>query len=421
MDGIKIGEILEVKVPDYLPPPAHRGTMDELGLPPFNTRQITLMLRDSQVKLGCAIKSAPLMHVKYQITGQPEVAQFAHEQMAIAWDTIVPKMVNALWYRMFFGQPTYRKAPSGRIELTGCNDYYIGDCQFLEIQQKLVGFRVKSRNSSNQATIAVGGEQDLYGMKALIYIHKQIHGDRAGMSELEGAYSAWLEKTGQDGALAKRRLWFYKNSFDSGIILHPPGNYQWTVNGQLQNIPYRDIARQAVERAHAGSVMAFPQEYDQEGNKLWEYIPAKMNGDGQPMIGYVEQLNTEMLRGMGIPDDIISQTSGTGSYAGRSIPFQAFLTSQTGTIRDMFNAIWKQVILPLCWWNFESIDVEATGIECDRDKLLPPDGPEQPPGGMPLPGGPGGDPSQIDPNAVDPQQAAAAAAQMQAASGQVPQ
>lgn len=408
MGEMTVREMLEIKLPEYTPPPGHRGSMDELGLPPFNIRQINMMLRDSQIKLGRAIKTAPLMHVKFEATGDSRVAAFAAEMMHTAWDSIVPLMSSALWYRIFCGQPTYRKN-KGLIELTGCKDYYPPDCEFLEIEKKLVGIRVKNRGNAQNSTS--NGHEDLYGMKSLVYIHQQQFGSRDGVSELEGAFPAWLEKaSGNDSAIAKRRLWFHKNSFHSGIIFHPPGEYQWnTGDGLLKTIPYRDVARQAIERAEAGAVWAFAQVYDEKGNKMWEYVPGSVNGDGAPMINYVEQLNTEMLRGMGIPDDIISQTSGTGSYAGRSIPFQAFLTSQNDTIRAMFHAILKQVVLPLCWWNFQSLDVEFKNIECDRDKLLPSDQPEQPPDAM------GGMVAAGDPNQPqDPNAAAAMAMQAQA-------
>lgn len=411
MADMTIRDLLEVKVPNYTPPPGHRGSMDELGLPQFNMRQINLMLRDSQIKLGKAIKTAPLMHVKFSASGSPNVAAFASEMMHTAWDTIVPKMANSLWYRIFCAEPTFKKN-KGIIELTGCSDFYPPDCEFLEINKQLVGIRVKQRVSDRNSISY--GHQDLYGMKSLVYIHQQQFGSRDGVSELEGAYEAWLEKVGPDGALAKRKLWFYKNSFHSGIIKHPPGSYQWNrSDNTVAETPYRDIARQAVERGTSGSVWAFPQVFDEKGNSMWDYQPSAVNGDGKPMMDYVEQLNTEMLRGMGIPDDIISQTSGTGSYAGRSIPFQAFLTSQNDTIRAMFSAILKQVVLPLCWWNFQSLDVEFHDIECDRDKLLPPDGPEEPPAGMAMPGADPNQPQDPQSGGVDPQQAAMAAAQMQ--------
>jgi hypothetical protein len=405
MADMSIRELLEIAMPEYTPPPGHRGSMDELGLPPFTLRQINMMLKDSQIKLGKAIKVAPCMHIKKTVSGDPKVAEFANRMMDIAWATIVPEMTNAFWVKVFCGQPTYKKN-NGLVELTGCKSYYPADCDFLEINKKLVGIRVKNRGGVSNANAS--SQEDLYGMKALIYIHQQQYGSRDGVSELEGAFSSWLEKVGGDGAVAKRRMWFHKNAFHGGIIKHPPGSYQWNKSdGSIQEIPYRDIARQAGERAMSGAVWAFPQVFDEKGNSMWEFSPASVNGDGKPMIDYVEQLNTEMLRGMGIPDDIISQTSGTGSYAGRSIPFQAFLTSQNDTIRAMFDAIFRQVVLPLCWWNFQSLDVEFSNIECDRDKLLPPDQPAMPEGGAEDPNA-----QQVDPNAVpvDPQQAALAAA-----------
>lgn len=408
-EAITVRDLLEIKAPDYQPPMGWRGSMDEVGLPPFGLKQINMMLRDSQVKLGASIKTAPLLHIKKNVSGRPDVAEFANRMMDVAWDKIVPKMTDACFRKVFLGQPRYKRV--GKLmELDGLvNSYYPADCEFVEVKGKLAGFRVKIRQ--NKTETKSPAQVDMFGMKSLIYIHGQSYGGREGTSELEGAYSPWLEKAfGLDSAIAKRRLWFHKNSFHSGIIFHPPGEYQFMSGSEVKLIPYRDIARQAIERAESGSVWAFPQVFDEKGNKLWEYVPGQVNGTGQPMIDYVEQLNTEILRGMGIPDDIISQNSGTGSYAGRSIPFQAFLNSQNDTIKAMFDAILEQIIKPLCWWNFQSMDVSFTDIECDRDRLLPMDGE-----GGPM-AGPGGPPGQEMP--IDPQQAALAQAAIQ---GGVPQ
>jgi len=409
MSEFSVSDLLQIQTTAYQPPPGHRGTMNDMGLPMFTMRQVEMMRRDEQVKLGERILKAPLMHVKFEVTGKD--AEFAQQQMVSAWDSMVPKIITALWYKVCCGEPIYRKNQTTKMmEIAGLNDFHPSDCDFLEIEKKLVGIRVKDRN----ATVVQdpNGYHDLYGMKSFVYIHRQQFGSRDGVSELEGAYAPWITKTGRDGALACRTLWFYKNSFNSGMMFHPPGEYQWTDgNGVTRLMPYRDIARQAMERNQAGNVMAFPSVYDEKGNLLWRYEQPKLNGDGAPLINYVEQLNTEILRGMGIPDDIISQTSGTGSYAGRSIPFQAFLTSQNDTVRAIFQAIEKQVVANLCWWNFQSRDFEFHGVEVDRAKLLPIDQPEAPPGSTPpdMSGG-GGDPSMMP---VDPQQAAMAAAAMQ--------
>jgi len=420
MTEMTVRDALEVQTSRYQPPPGHRGTMNDMGLPMFTMRQVEMMRRDEQVKLGERILKAPLMHVKFEVSGRPDVAQFAQEQMIRAWDSVVPKVITALWYKVCCGEPIYRKnQTTGQMEIAGLNDFHPSDCDFLELDKRLIGIRVKDRNATTQQD--PNGYHDLYGMKSFIYIHRQQFGSRDGVSELEGAYQPWITKTGRDGALACRTLWFYKNSYHSGIIFHPNGDYQWTAgDGTQKYMPYRDIARQAVERASTGAVWAFPQVFDDKGNRLWEYQEPKMNGDGAPLINYVEQLNTEILRGMGIPDDIISQTSGTGSYAGRSIPFQAFLTSQNDTVRAIFQAIEKQIIANLAWWNFQCRDFEFHGVEVDRAKLLPIDQPEAPPGSAPPDmsgGGEMADPNAppMDPNAmqVDPQQAAMAAAAMQ--------
>jgi len=394
-------EMYEIKSIGYTPPPGHRGSMMDMGLPNFTLRQVEQMRRDSQVKLGMAIKTAPLMHVKFECTGRPDIVQFVTGQMKSIWDEAITKISSALWYKVHASEPVYRKNQNtGLMEISGLRDFYPGDVEFLEQSKQLIGLRIRSYQGSSVDN--PNGYFDLLGMKGFHYIHRQEFGGRNGVSELEAAYQPWLAKVGPDGAMAVRTMWFYKNAYDSGIIFHPPGVYEYIQGGNVVQIPYRDLARQAVERATSGAVWAFPQSYDEKGNRMWEFVSPKLNGDGKSLIDYVEQLNVEILRGMGIPDDIISQTGGTGSYAGRSIPFQAFLTSQNDTVRAIFQAIEKQILANLAMWNFGSRDFEFHGVEVDCDKLLPSDQP-QPPAGM-APPEMGGDPSQ-DPSAMAAAQA----------------
>lgn len=387
-------ELLEIHTAGYRPPPGRRGSMMDLGLPNFTLRQVEMMMRDSQVKLGMAVKLAPLQHVKYECTGRPDIVQFVTDQMKGLWDNSINKIATATVYKVHGSEPVFRKNPqSGLMEILKLKDFYPGDVEFLEQGQNLVGLRI--RNYQGPSRDNPNGFKDLYGMKSFHYIHKAQFSGREGVSELEAAYQPWLTKVGPDGALAVRTLWFYKNSYHSGMMFHPPGVYEYVQGGSVIQIPYRDLARQALERATSGHVMAFPNVYDQEGHRLWEYVEPKLAGNADGLISYIEQLNTEILRGLGIPDDIISQVSGTGSYAGRSIPFAAFLATQNDTVRDIFHALETQILAPLAKWNFGSSDFTFHGVQIDRDQLLPSDQPQPPPGMAP----PMGDPSQ-DPNAA---------------------
>lgn len=382
-DPSLISELFQVKTADYRPPIDSRVFFIDQGLPPFTLRTAYAMLEDSQVKLGTAIRIAPLLLPRIRLTGDPQIVQFVRETLTDIWQRDIQDIISGLWYGVAGGELVYKQDQrTGQVRLKNFKPMYPGDLTLLHNGNKPVGLKITpggaARNLGTSSYRDSVGTQDsvLRGMKSFVFINRPLFGEWLGRSDLSGAYNPWLEKADWKGAKHSRKLWFYKNAFGGGIIFHPPGTYDHVLpDGTTRRIPYRDLARQAITQAENGAVYAFEMVLHPETKEpLWKIEPPTINGDGTGLIEYVKELDLEIMRGLGIPDDVVSQDSGTGSFAGRTIPLQAFFLSMTTTLREIFDAIREQIVDPLVRLNFgkgaeDRYDVQAVLV--DTEALMP--------------------------------------------------
>lgn len=366
-----VQEMLTVRTAGYRPPMQYRPSSLSRGLPPFTISVIEWMRRDSQIKLGMCIKAAPFHKVKLTIKGDPEVVKFMSENIRRFWTKAIPKVIRGFWYTICGGEIQHKINPvTGRQEFWNLYDVYPLDLRILHQNRVPCGVSVRPNGWVQEGSVDGVDPMDskpirLFFPKGFLYIHGREFNSLIGISDFEAAYDPWLEKNDWQGAKHSRKLWFYKNAFSGGILLHPPGNYE-TENNVM--IPYRDLARQAMETSLNGAVWCLENKPDPAtGQQQWQYIEPKINGGGAELINYVHELDNEMLRGLSIPDDVVTQVSGGGSFAGRTIPLMAFLISQESTLNNLFTVCDEQVFRPICKTNFGHDNYEASmAIDIDR-------------------------------------------------------
>ena len=376
-------DMLTVKTSTYRPPAYYKPTFLQYGLPPFTLATVEWMRRDPQVRLGMGIKLAPYSVVKLTLKGDPEVTKFIGNQIRRFWSKAIPKITKAFWYTRSGGEIVY-KYIEGRYEFWNYYDVYPTDCSVLMRHGVPCGVSIKPSTGVNDPNQSSGANFStltnpqnsptqarplrLLFPKGFLYLHGREFNSLDGQSEFEAAYESWLEKTDAQGGKHSRKLWFYKNAFSGGILLHPPGSYIDERTNEA--IPYEVLARQALETSLNGAVWTFAQQYDPITKMpMWQFIEPKINPGGESVLQYVSHLDNEIMRGMGIPDDVVQQVSGTGSYAGRSIPLMAFFISQRTTLVNLFNVCDEQVFRPLCRANFGHDKYEAV-MEVDVERMM---------------------------------------------------
>lgn len=154
-------------------------------------------------------------------------------------------------------------------------------------------------------------------------------------------------------------------------------------------MPAREMARNEAEQLKTGGILVFPSTTDGEtGKYLWTYEPPAVNGNATEIREYPKDLDNEILRGLGIPDNVIMDAPGTGSYAGRRVPERAFFVRLEIMVHEIMEELKRQIFDNLVAINFEGQhDYEI--VTKPLVEIMSPEG-SPPPGGANNPGGAGG-------------------------------
>ncbi len=358
----------------------------DLGLPLFTIRRVEAMKYDPDIRLGMAIKTCPLLTVKFKMSGRPDICEFMAGEIQKTWHEAVPLMLEALWYSRCGGEIINKLGDDNRVHFGHFRDVYPSDISILTRGGNFAAIQVAAQsvlsddntyygaNEDPDRSREKGGKITLFPPKSFLYVHQRRFGSWNGRSELLGAFSPWLEKWDWNGALAIRRMWFYKNAYSGIWIEHPAGEYVAdSVMGQPpEKIPYRDLARQMVETIRTGGVFGVPYvpKPDKPGESQWAVHQAEMNGDAVGLHEYLHELRGDILHGLEIPDDVLTSVSSSGGLAGRSVPAISFFTSQQIHLRNLVRDCKEQIWDCLAMLNFNSTDYEVQA-EVDIDRLLP--------------------------------------------------
>ena len=327
-------------------------------LPPLGFDMVRSMLLDPAVRLGLAMRTAPLcgMEIAYNggqgpdgkpkwvpgvLAKRPEVGEFVRRQLARIWSHGIDHVLTAQVWGWSAGEIMYRVTSRGTVEV----DYLLGrhatDTRALIDDGCVVGVRVL------RVTKESGGHVDLKFPKCWFHAYNPEAGAFYGQTVLMGAYSPWADKAFHGGATDVRRLFMHKDAY-GGVDMTYPDGVTTIGNDEVAN---RDIALQIAEQIQSGGVTSRPAAFDQNGNELWKLTRAAVPGNPQHILQFPKDLDTEIFHGLEIPDDVI-ESENTGAWAGKRIPMAAFYNSLDIWLTCLLGDLTEQVLEPLVLLNF---------------------------------------------------------------------
>lgn len=350
----------------------------------FTLQDVEAMRRDYQIALGLYMLKSPLFTLEWAVQSKnQELSKFIDATLTKIWKPHIFKILRSFEYGYTGGEILY-KLKDNKIVFAGYKEFHPRDIRALTRGHEYVGFRVKNVMAKNDV--------DLFPPKGFWFAIDKEFGGWYGRSYLLNVWEPWFEKRSRDGAIEIRRLWFYKNAYTGGIIRHPLKDYVMP-DGTIYSA--REMAREMAEKLKTGGIVAFPGSRDERGEYQWALEHPQINGNAQEIREYPHDLDLEIMRGLGIPDSVLTDQPGTGSYAGRRVPERAFYVRLEGIIHQLVEAIKIQILDPLVYLNFAG-DLDYEIITKPLVEIMSPEG-TPPPGAE---GGQPGMPQQISGTAV---------------------
>lgn len=305
-------------------------------LPLFTFQTVREMLRDPQVRLCLAMRSAPIFGVEFAYVdgiGQdgkpnwvpgvkarnPIVAAWVQRQLQTIWNSFLQHLLESQTWGWAGGEVTLRLSETNLIEIDALHPRHPKDIRLLELKScgDIWGIQVSN--------VVGEGIVELPFPYAYFVRFRPQNGEKYSSSVLVGAYSPWADKWLNGAALDTRRLYMHKDAY-GGMRVGYPSDQQVYVNGPDRDpVPARDVALQIAEQRYSGGTVVYPTDHDMNGNEKWKIEDATVASNPQHILQYPKDLDNEIRQGLEIPDGAISN-DGSGAWEGKSIPLAAFFS-----------------------------------------------------------------------------------------------
>ena len=258
----------EPRTSEYMPFSRHSGFISQgfRHRPFFSRTHVREMITDPRITFGLWLIKGPLVsNARFFVdTDNDELKAYLKTSIERFWRTSAVRALKAVEWGYSGSEVIYKVDEAGRIVFDTLRDLDPPDVNVVTNNGRLQGITVRNtrftntRNPRTQQRVFVGGP------KAFLHVHQREKNPWYGLSRLFGAFIPWWEQWSDGGYRDIRRLWFYKNAYEGGVMYHPPGITRTSEGTVISN---KDLAREMIEKKRTGGVIAFPNLTTSDGSR----------------------------------------------------------------------------------------------------------------------------------------------------------
>jgi len=333
-----------------------------------------MMLTDPRISFGLRMIKGPILsRARFKVDcDNAEVKDFIQNMVTRFWQKSVAYALKAIEWGYSCSEATFIYR-DGRVQFDGLKLLHPLDCRCITQDGHVIGARVRQRQGTG-GNVSSKGRVYLPGYRMLWHVQQREEHPYYGRSRLYGAYMPWIETWDDGGFRDCRRLFFHKYAYDGGVIYHPPGEtvLEDSQGGVALRRSNNEIARELMEKRRTGGTLHFPNEVDEYGQRKWQVEPPSIQPPPAHVVQYGRDLREEIWEGMGLPPEI-GFAEGTGAYAGRRVPLEAFYSTLQENVYWLITDFKDQIADPLVKMNYGQHEFSINPMP-----LLPPDTQEAP-------------------------------------------
>mgnify|MGYP003541741797 CR=1 FL=1 len=321
--------------------------------PLFTLWHVDAMLTDSRVSFGLDLIRGPIISNAHfsVITKNLALKEFINQQIDRFWRNSIGSALRCMEYG-FVGCEVLYRTVDNMVQFDKLKFLHPHNTRVVTIKGQFVGMDVE-KIGTQDAIVYIGRP------KAFWSVHNKSAHTWYGRSRLRGAFLAWNEIWSDHGYRDQRRVWFYKNAYAGPKVGYPPGSTPSEEPG-VPPLDHRKVAQEIVDKMVSGTGVTYPViGTGTQGG--WVIEDARPISIPEGLLEYGDQLYDEILEGMGVPPEV-ARAEGTGAYAGRRVPQQAFYSVLQEIMQDIITDFDEQIIAPLVKMNFGALDTYE--IEC---------------------------------------------------------
>lgn len=327
--------------------------------PMFTLWHVDAMLTDARVRFGLDLLRGPIISNSHfaVYTENAALKEFLERQLNRFKQNSLPIALRCMDYG-FLGCEVLYRTVENMLHFDKLKFLHPHNTRVVTRQGNYIGIEV-GRIGQADAAVFIGRPKSFWT------VHARDSHIWYGRSRLRGAFLAWNEIWSEHGYRDQRRVWFYKNAYAGPKIGYPPGSTPSEEPG-TPPLDHREVAQEMVDKMVSGTGVTYPvvAQGPQGG---WIIEDAKPLSIPEGLLEYGDQLRDEIWEGMGIPPEV-ARAEGTGAFAGRRVPQQAFYSVLQEIVQDIITDFDEQVLLPLVRMNFghgQSYEIECFGLLAD--------------------------------------------------------
>lgn len=345
----------------YKPVEARQFFTRPRDLPMFSFLTIDAMDMEPTIVLAEQFRMAKILGLEFAFqtdsgdwqpgvkADNPEVAKFVLRQFKRIWSHGIDHLCTSQTWGWSAAEVMLRLTQDRSVEVDRLLGRHARDVRALESEGQVAGVRFMRLKNGEDGLVDI----PFRDAKAVWCSHNPEPGAIYGQSIRFGAYSPWADKWLNGGALDTRRLFAHKDAY-GGVDMTYPDGFTEIPDGQggMTSVPNQNIAQQITEQIQAGGVTTRPSDVDPvSGKQRWELTRATIPSNPTHIFDYPKDLDNEMLRGMGVPDEILI-AGDTGAWAGRRIPMSVACAGLDVWATHTIRSIDEQCVSKLVAWKF---------------------------------------------------------------------
>lgn len=307
------------------------------GAPWFTWFDVPRMLRDPQVRFILKMWRAPFQQVTWKVKAESDrVAKFVDMSLRRLWRRHLPMILLRYCCYGYAAGGVEFALQRGLIRAN--------KLQVVEPRDARPLVWSDGPNKGERAGFSANSLKVL-APHAVWFAGNEEMGEGYDWPILAGMFEPWLEKRGRGGAIHSRRLWYRKCAFTGGTMYHPPGPINVGTDEAPQIRDSQDVARETLEMYESGGILTFSNEQHPgiPGKYSWEFTPSESRADVAGVRDYPKDLDQEMLRGAGIPPEVLEASQVGSGWSGRMIPLLAYY----GGVDEFVGPLIEALSLPI--------------------------------------------------------------------------
>lgn len=345
---------------DYEPPDlALSAHFFHPNRPLFTLWHVDAMLTDARVRFGLDLLRGPIItNSLFNVyTKNPIVKKFVDAQIKRFWRTSIQVALRVMDYG-FLGCEVIYRSVDNLLQFDKLKFLHPHNTRVVTRKGNYIGMEVTRCGFGNDSkTVYVGRPKSFWT------IHARDSHIWYGRSRLRGAFLAWNEIWSDHGFRDQRRVWFYKNAYAGPKIGYPPGSTASEVEGDPP-LDHRTIAQEMADKMVSGTGVTYPVVGAGTQQGGWIIEDPRPIPIPEGLLEYGDQLRDEIWEGMGIPPEV-ARAEGTGAFAGRRVPQQAFYSVLQEILQDIITDFDEQILMPMVRMNFgtkQNYEIECYGL-----------------------------------------------------------